>query len=181
MGAPTNTTSSTPTTERPRGSRSPTISKTTSPTTIPTSPTTPSPTTGSPTLAPTKTTSSTPTNSTCASPGSNCFIKQKGKGCDDESCMNVICESKAQCCDKKWQKKCANTAIKKCNICSCSEKFDGIFLLKIKKGKVKTKTCMWLKTHKGKSLKKLCKKFSSSGNIRAARFVCPVTCKLCAK
>merc|ERR1711957_586749 len=138
--APTNTTSSTPTTERPRGSRSPTISKTTSPTTIPTSPTTPSPTTGSPTLAPTKTTtstpttlaptkttSSTPTNSTCASPGSNCFIKQLGQGCDDESCMNVICESKAQCCDKKWNKKCANTAIKKCNICSCSENVDGIF------------------------------------------------------
>jgi len=142
----------------------------------------------SPTLAPIpKSTSPTqvpitgkPTAShMCASPGSNCFIKQKGKGCDDESCMNVICESKAQCCDKKWKKKCANTAIKKCNICSCSENVDGIFFLKIKKGKVKTKTCMWLETQKGK--RKLCKKFSSSGNIRAARFVCPVTCNLCAK
>jgi len=146
-------------------SRSPTlapISKSTSPTQVPI--------TGKPTAS-----------HMCASPGSNCFIKQKVKGCDDESCMNVICESKAKCCDKKWNKKCAITAIEKCNMCSCSENVDGIFFLKIKKGEVKTKTCEWLEIQKKKLIKKLCKKFSNSGNIKAARFVCPVTCNLCAK
>merc|ERR1740136_611490 len=56
-------------------SRSPTlapISKSTSPTQVPI--------TGKPTAS-----------HMCASPGSNCFIKQKGegKGCDDESCVNL--------------------------------------------------------------------------------------------
>jgi len=112
----------------------------------------------------------------CTPPGSNCFIKHKGKGCDDKLCEDEICAADLKCCLKKWKKRCIKKGMRLCLPCSCSENSEDIFLLRVKKLIPKTKSCGWLKEQKEKSRKKLCKGFSSFEDYRAARFVCPLTC-----
>merc|ERR1712226_548174 len=153
-------------------------------------PPTPSPTpepTASPVASdsspPSKTSSFTPsaslpTTDTCIPAGSNCFLKNKGAGCDDLSCEQKVCDEREKCCSKKWNDKCVEKAENLCTPCACVEDIDGLFLLKMKQDEPVTKTCQWLQDQPPEKKANICNKTHSFGEIQAARLVCPITCEL---
>jgi len=120
---------------------------------------------------------SLPTTNTCIPAGSNCFIKHKEVGCNDESCEQQVCNEKEECCSVQWSGKCKKEAEKLC-MPSCLEDPKENFLLKIKPSKQITKSCEWLKKQSANKRKNICKKFQSFGELQSARFVCPITCEL---
>lgn len=134
-----------------------------------------------PTTSPTVSKSLSPTTVTCTLPGSNCFQSKKEAGCDDNVCQQQVCNAKRSCCKQKWNKVCKNKAKKNCKPCACSEEKKGEFFLKLKKpsNKATFKSCKWLEMKSEKVIKKTCKKFTSFDGVKAARFVCPITCLLC--
>lgn len=65
-----------------------------------------------------------------------------------------------------------------CTPCECTENEDDEFLLKLKASGPKIKTCAWLGDLDDDKIFRICKKFDAYDDILAARFVCPITCKL---
>ena len=134
--------------------------------------------TQSPQVSPTKVPTYAPTSDMCIPAGSNCFMKHKEGGCNDQSCEQKVCDEREKCCNKKWNDKCKNKAEELCTPCACDEDTDELFLLKMKESEPVTKTCKWLKDQSMEKRDSVCKKFHSFGGIQAARFVCPITCEL---
>ena len=134
--------------------------------------------TASPTKSDTSSPSKSPMSDTCISPGSNCFANRTKAGCDSKACEQKVCKVNEKCCKKKWNRSCMKKAAKLCTPCACSEDPNGEFLLKVKKSVPTVKTCEWLKDQKDKKRETICKKFTDFKDIKAARFVCPVTCEL---
>ena len=118
----------------------------------------------------------------CVPAGSNCFVKQKNAGCDDASCEQEVCKVRGKCCNnkKKWDKKCANKAAKKCTPCLCREAPKDFFFLEESDSNPNgiRKTCDWLSKKNDKKKERICNIFSSFKGFKSARFVCPLTCGL---
>jgi len=134
--------------------------------------------TQSPQASPTKLPTLAPTTDTCIPAGSNCFMSHRGKGCNDQSCEQQVCDERNKCCSKKWNDKCKVKAEQLCTPCACVEDNDGLFLLKMKDSEPVTKTCEWLQNQSATKIENICKKTHSYEDIEAARLVCPITCEL---
>lgn len=159
----------------PRGACDGTLSPTITPNKIPTT---------SPIISPTRSPIKTPSDTHCTLPGSNCYNKQKGVGCDDEICEKLVCEARAKCCapSGSWNNKCKNKAKTLCLHCECDHTKTALFLKKLKviQGeKVPVlKSCGWLSKRQKKEKAKLCRKSNSFEDYDPARLVCPKSCDL---
>merc|ERR1711971_404173 len=129
--------------------------------------------TQSPQASPTKLPSLAPTTAMCIPVSSNCYLSHGGKGCDDQSCEDLVCDERDKCCNKKWNSKCKDIAEQSCTPCACVEDIDGSFLLKMNQSQPVTKTCKWLQDKPVQKIEKICKKTHSYDDgqdvIQAAR------------
>merc|ERR1719491_992243 len=116
----------------------------------------------------------------CVPPGSNCFEPDSKTECDDSDCQSKVCNANSSCCTN-WSPMCKSKASELCRPCACKEKKNGLFFIETNSsnpGDVRPENCKWLKKQTAAKKMNICSTFSGTGNTKAARFVCPKSCRL---
>jgi len=116
----------------------------------------------------------------CVPPGSNCFKPDSKTECDDSDCQSKVCNANSSCCTN-WSPMCKSKASELCRPCACKEKKNGLFFIETNSsnpGDVRSENCKWLKKQTAAKKMTICSTFSGTGNTKAARFVCPKSCRL---
>jgi len=112
----------------------------------------------------------------CVPPGSNCFKPDSKSKCDDSDCQSKVCNAISSCCTN-WSQTCANKASELCRPCACKERKNRRFFIE-NPDKVQMQKCKWLKKRTLAEKTKICSTYSGHKNKKAARFVCPKSCRL---
>ena len=116
----------------------------------------------------------------CVPPGSNCFKPDSKTECDDSDCQSKVCNANSSCCTN-WSPMCKSKASELCRPCACKEEKKGLFFIATNSsnpGDVRSENCKWLKKQTAAKQMTICSTFSGTGSTKAARFVCPKSCRL---